>query len=116
MSLGPQMSAESDLPAFSFQIDLVEVTDYIVVWEEDLTQGLAQVAVGIPTLQIAGLSSNFEKPFTLEATTTLGEAGILELNGEVISAGDEFDLELKLQNFLLNTATAYVNEFANVTG
>jgi hypothetical protein len=107
-------AGESELPAFSYEVELLEVTDYAVVWEEALSQGLAQVAVGIPTLQLTGLSSDVEKPFTIDATYTFGEAGSLELDGTIISSGGELDLGIKLQNFRLDKATAYTKEFANL--
>ncbi len=108
------VAAASNLPSFSHQIDLIEVTNYIVVWEEDLSKGLAQVEVGIPSLQVRDLSSDLDKPFNLEAMYALGEQGTLELSGSITSATGALDLALNLKDFSLETATAYTNELADL--
>lgn len=107
-------AAESDLPPFSHRIDLIEVTDYTVVWEEDLSNGLAQVEVGIPSLKVHGLTSDLEKPFEIDAQYTLGDSGSLEFAGTITSATGALDLGITLKDFALGTASAYTNEFANM--
>lgn len=104
-------SAGSALPALSYRIAQVGLTDYRIVWEEALLDGMANLTVEIPSMQISEVSSDLESPFQLAADYKIGESGTAHIEGSVIAAGPVLDLALQLQSVPLQLLSPYAQNF-----
>ncbi|MGJ8651313.1 MAG: DUF748 domain-containing protein [Opitutaceae bacterium] len=107
-------AADSALEPLSYVIELIEVTNYHVRWQEDLAQGLASVEVGVPSIKVQGMTSDLAAPFTVDAQYKIGEQGVVNLQGSVVVESGALDFSINAQSIPLSLATAYTNEFADM--
>lgn len=118
---GPAIKAApgpNSLPALSYRIAQISLSDYRILWEEALRSGNAQLTVGIPLMQISGFSSDLESPFGLVADVRLGESGTARIEGSVLPAKPALDLSLELQSLPLALLSAYTQNYGKtgITG
>lgn len=104
----------SALEPLSYVVELIEVTDYRVRWQEDLAQGLASVEVGVPSIKVKGITSDLAAPFTVDAEYRIGDQGVVNLQGSVVVESAALDFSIDAQSIPLSLATAYTNEFADM--
>ncbi|MGJ8641594.1 MAG: DUF748 domain-containing protein [Opitutaceae bacterium] len=105
---------ESSLPPLSYQVDLVELTNYTIQWEEDLSKDMASLAVVVPSFTLEGISSDLENPFTIQAESLIANQGKLSLGGTIVPATGALDLQLNLDDLDLGAVTQYSQEFGGL--
>ncbi|MEM8866807.1 MAG: DUF748 domain-containing protein [Verrucomicrobiota bacterium] len=111
---GPAAISGSTMSALSYALDLVEVTDYQVIWVDNLETGSARLEVGIPSAKVEGISSDLEKPLQLSAEYTFGETGGASVSGTVIPASRKVDIAVVVESLPLSLGLPYSQEFARM--
>lgn len=100
---------------FTYQVDLIEVTNYLVSWEEDFAEEMASLAVTVPTMRVEGVSSDLESPFTFFADYRIGESGQIVLEGSVVSATPKVDSSVKIKDLALDVGAVYAKELGGLS-
>ncbi len=102
---------ESSLPALSYLIAKISLTDYRIVWEEALSAGAAKLTVEIPRMELSDVSSDLESPFQLVADYKIGESGTAHIEGSIVPKGSELDLSMEIQSVPLFLLSPYAKNF-----
>ncbi|MDQ8209101.1 DUF748 domain-containing protein [Coraliomargarita sp. SDUM461003] len=103
---------ESLLPALTYQIGQLSLSDYRIVWEEVLAAGLASLTVEIPQMTLTSLSSDLSAPIQLQANYLIGESGSAHIAGSIVPMESELDLSMQLQGIPLQLLSPYTQNFA----
>lgn len=103
--------SESSLPALSYRIEKVSLVDYRIVWEEALHEGMANLTIEIPRMEISEVSSNLEAPFQLVADYKIGDSGTAHLEGSVVAAIPSVDLSMQIKDVPLLLLSPYAQNF-----
>lgn len=111
---------EADIPtesttALTYHFDSIEVLNYQIAWVDELSAGEANVTIDIPRAEIIGASSDLSAPFTVSADYGFGESGTAHIEGSVIPAGAQIDLNLNVNTFPLTMLATYAQEFGHLT-
>ncbi len=99
---------------FTYHVDLIEIINYQVSWEEDFAEEMASLAVTVPTLRVEHVSSDLEAPFTFFADYRIGDTGQIVLEGSVITAASKLDASVKVKDLALDVGAVYAKELGGL--
>jgi flagellar motor protein MotB len=104
-----------DDSTLTYQIDQIEIVDYQVAWADELNSGDATVTVDISHFSIQGTSSDLSAPITIAADYGFGSTGTAHIEGSMIPATAQLDLDLTIAAFPLSMVAPYAQEFGQLS-
>jgi len=110
--VGVQAAADAaEGSGFTYHVDLIEIINYQLSWEEDLPNGMASLAVTVPTLRVEHVSSDLEAPITFFGDYRIGESGQVVVEGSAVIATMVVDASILVKDLSLDVGATYAMEF-----
>lgn len=104
--------ALDSLPALSYNVGSIRISDYRIHWMDALSEGAVEISVEAKQTEIIGFSSDFNAPVEVETSYLIGDSGTAQIAGSVIPDGREVALTVQVQSLPLPLLSPYAQEFA----
>ncbi|MEE3327939.1 MAG: DUF748 domain-containing protein, partial [Myxococcota bacterium] len=106
----PEIENGEDNAAWTFDIGLIEFTNYQLAYEDRTTPTPFVLAINPIDLRIEGLDSDFTQPFEMALSLGIGDGGLVKAEGPVRLEPPEVDLELAMSEIDLTPLAPYWQE------
>ena len=97
-------------PPWTFNVDLIEVNNYSVSFQDRTTPTLFELDIAPIDLRIEDVSSDFTQPIPVALALGVGEKGRVEIRGPVQIEPGHIDLEVSISEIDLTALAPYWEE------